>query len=881
MDLRRKMITESISKGMKLAICVFSVVFSGSVTGQIVTTIAGNGTYGLSGDGGVATSAKLAAPAQVVLDASGNIFIADAENHRIRKVSTSGTITTVAGADSAGFSGDGSAATNARLNGPYGLAVDATGNVFIADYYNNRIRKVNTSGVIRTIAGTGTAGYSGDGSAATGAKLNGPCGVAVDAAGNVYIADINNGRIRKVSTSGVITTVAGVGTFGNSGDGGQATNAQIATPYGVSLDASGNIYIVDYFYAVVRKVSPSGVITRVAGIGTAGYSGDGAAATSAALRNPLYVAADNSGNLFIADYLNYVVRKVSPSGVISTVAGSGSSGFSGDGGNATGATFTGVACVAVDASGNLYIADESNNRIRKVTANRAPVYRNAGGTASVCQNAAGYPLTELLAVKDLDAAQTITWSVVTAPAHGTAVIAGTRPSNGFIVRPVGTSYTPNAGYSGVDTMVLRVSDGIVATTATFYLNVNALPAVPVISGATAVCHGGTATLIASPSGGVWSSMDGNATVGASTGIITGVGGPVGVISYLSPYNAYGCRSQVRTTIPILSYPAAGTITGSSIVCPGSTTSLSESVTGGTWTSSNTALATISASGAVTGVSSGALTISYTVSNSCFSAMATTPMTVGGATNPSVIAGGTYVCIGSTITYSNALSGGSWSSTNTSVANVSGSGVVSPVAVGTATIIYSYTNGCGITRTASKAITVYDLPNTGTVTGPSTVTRGAVLSLTTSGITSGTWYRSTSSSSVLLVSGSGTTGRVYGVAPGTANVYYTASNTCGTATSSYALSVTAGRSENGSVVAEGTEGNDIAVFPNPTSGIVTVQIPGTGSSDINVTDMSGKVVVMQSATTNKSDLDLSRLSPGIYQITVNNGVQVFTSKVVLK
>ncbi len=708
---------------------------------------------------------------------------------------------------------------------------------------------VSTGSVTGAAAGALTISYT---------VTNG-CGSDVATQSLTITALPDAGTISGVSTlcsgsSVTFSNSAGSGTWSTSASSIASVNSATGTVYGVAVGSATISYTVT---TSCGTASTSQGIT-IGTIPSAPASITGTTVISLVGGSTTLSDATSGGSWSSS---NTAIATVDASGVV-TATGFGTATISYAVSNSCGSTYV-TTTVTVSSS------------------NHAPSYRNAGGTVALCQDAVRFPITELLAVRDLDTAQTITWSVVTAPAHGTAVIDGTRPSNGFIVRPVGTSYTPNAGYSGVDTMVLRVSDGLVSTTATFYLNVNALPAVPAISGATSVCHGGTATLIASPSGGVWSSMDGNATIGASTGIITGVGGPVGVINYLSPYNAYGCRSQVRTTIPILSYPATGTITGSSIVCPGSTTSLSESVTGGTWTSSNTALATVSGSGAVTGVSSGTLTISYTVSNSCASAVATTIMNVGGATNPSVVAGGTYVCIGSTITYSNALSGGSWSSTNTSVANVSGSGVVSPVAVGTATIIYSYTNGCGITRTASKAVTVYDLPNTGTITGPSTVTRGTVISLTTSGVTSGTWYRSTSSSSVLLVSGSGTTGRVYGVAPGTANVYYTASNTCGTATSSYSVSVTAGRSENGSVVAEGTESNDIAVFPNPTSGIVTVQIPGTGSSDINVTDMSGKVVVMQNTSTNKADLDLSSLSPGVYQIVVNNGVQVFTTKVVLK
>ena len=219
-----------------------------STTG-IITTIAGNGIAGYSGDGGLATNAELNNPYGVAVDSNGNIYIADTNNNRIRKVnSTTGIITTIAGNGTAGYSGDGGLATNAELYYPYGVAVDSNGNIYIADTYNNRIRKVNsTTGIITTIAGNGTAGYSGDGGPATNAQLNYPYGVAVDSSGNIYIADTDNNRIRKVnSTTGIITTIAGNGNPGYSGDGGPATNAELYDPSGVAVDSNGNIYIADY-----------------------------------------------------------------------------------------------------------------------------------------------------------------------------------------------------------------------------------------------------------------------------------------------------------------------------------------------------------------------------------------------------------------------------------------------------------------------------------------------------------------------------------------------------------------------------------------------------------------------------------------------------------
>jgi sugar lactone lactonase YvrE len=333
----------------------------------IISTVAGNGTPGFSGDGGPATSAALSATG-VAVDAAGDLYIADAWNGRIRKVSPLGIISTVAGNGADGFSGDGGPATSASLYWPEGVAVDTAGNLYIADYRNSRIRKVNPSGIISTAAGTGGYKFAGDGGPATSALLHTPHGVAVDAAGNLYVADAENSRIRKVGPSGIISTVAGNGAAGFSGDGGPAASAWLNYPLGVAVDAAGNLYIADTYNNRIRKVSPSGIISTVAGNGERGFSGDGGPAASAWLNYPLGAVVDAAGNLYIADTFNSRIRKVNPSGIISTVAGNGERGFSGDGGPATSALLYWPYGVAVDAAGYLYIADTYNNRIRKVGA---------------------------------------------------------------------------------------------------------------------------------------------------------------------------------------------------------------------------------------------------------------------------------------------------------------------------------------------------------------------------------------------------------------------------------------------------------------------------------------------------------------------------------
>src|SRR5271157_2250007 len=330
------------------------------VTGGTITTIAGNGNSGFSGDGGPATSASIFSPSGMAVDSAGNLYIADDGNRRVRKV-TGGTIATIAGNGLYRYSGDGGPSTSASLNSPNGVAVDSAGNLYIADTYNDRIRKVS-GGTITTVAGNGTNGFSGDGGPATSASLFWPYGVAVDSAGNLYIADSGNNRIRKV-TGGTITTVAGGGS--GLGDGGPATSASLALPYGVAVDSAGNLYIADFGNNRIRKVS-GGTITTVAGNGTQGFSGDGGPATSASLFRPFGVAVDSAGNLYIGDSWNDRIRKVS-GGTITTVAGNGTAGFSGDGGPATSATLNWPAGVAVDPAGNLHIADSWNDRIRKVS----------------------------------------------------------------------------------------------------------------------------------------------------------------------------------------------------------------------------------------------------------------------------------------------------------------------------------------------------------------------------------------------------------------------------------------------------------------------------------------------------------------------------------
>ena len=341
---------------------------------NLITTIAGNGTAGFAGDGGIATTGKVNFPYGVAADGAGNVFIVDSSsdnfpfyppsNYRIRKVNNNGVMTTVAGNGQLGFSGDGGAATNARLNTSYGMAVDGMGNLFIADTYNNRIRKVDTNGIITTVAGKSSSGFSGDGGAATNAKLYYPYGVMVDTNGNLFIADTYNHRIRKVDTNGVITTVAGKSSSGFSGDGGAATNANLYRPQSVTMDGNGNLFIADAYNYRMRKVDVYGVITTIAGNGSTSFSGDNGVATNAGI-NPYGVSVDGYGDVLIADRSNNRIRQVNPYGIITTVAGTNSYGYGGDGVAATNALLYYPSGVAMDSYGRILVADTYNNRIRR------------------------------------------------------------------------------------------------------------------------------------------------------------------------------------------------------------------------------------------------------------------------------------------------------------------------------------------------------------------------------------------------------------------------------------------------------------------------------------------------------------------------------------
>ena len=428
---------------------------------RIVNTIAGGTGTGFSGDGGPAVSAQISTPCGLALDRAGSLYFADELNHRIRKVNSAGLISTVAGSGPVGmpvgsFGGDGGLAVSAFLNAPFGVAVDTFGNIYIADNQNYRIRKINTSGIISTIGGNGIAGYTGDGLAATNAKIGYTHSLTIDVYGNLYFGDIGNFAVRKINTAGIITTVAGTGTSGFSGDGGIATNAKLNNPRGVKVDAAGNVYIADVGNNRVRKVDASGNINTIAGGGAA--TGSGVPATSAALPNVWDIALDGAGNLYVAVTGGERVRMVDPSGYIYNFSGSGALGYTGDGCLADTARYHSPRYLVVDTSGSVYVSDADNAAIRKISKNNTPLFTGGHNISlSMCMDTVldiGVPLS----ISDTDANQWENWSLGTPPAHGTAVTSYFGISGGGTYIPSGMYYTPTTGFTGTDVFSVVVKD---------------------------------------------------------------------------------------------------------------------------------------------------------------------------------------------------------------------------------------------------------------------------------------------------------------------------------------------------------------------------------------------------------------------------------------
>jgi len=771
------------------AIVAITSFLGARAVAQNIYTYAGvAGTFGYSGDDSLATLAKLNGPDGIAVSTAGVVYFADYGNNVVRAVNASGIITTLAGTGMGGYSGDGGAATAAKLRQPGGIAVDGSGNIYIADTRNNVVRMVNTSGIITTVAGVGgPGGYSGDGGPATSAQLWTPAGVAVDDAGNLYISDARNLVVRKVNASGVISTIAGNNTPGYSGDGGAATAAQLFAPLGIAVTASGNLYIADSRNNVIRVVNTAtGVIHTFAGTGTAGHSGDGGPASAALLYSPSDVKADIAGNIFISDSSN-TVRVVNTGDTIKDFAGTGTPGYGGDGGPATAAKMTGPTGLAIDASHNVYICTPGNNVIRRVGAPIAgiSITSNVGDTACI-----GH-VTNFTATAVADATPHYQWQ-----------------QNGVSVGTDANTYTPTSIATGdiIDCILLSA---------------------------------------ASPS---------------------------------------GAELAMSNNIQIDSLPVTGTINGPANFCTGSSDNLRDiggPFMGGNWVSSNTAVATINPMGMVTALSTGATNIYFILSDACGADTASFAVTVH-ANTIGAISGPSVVCEGASVTYTDGTTPGLW---RTRPSPFPGPNPFGTIDSATGVFTAGFIPGpdiifYGTSRSCYKADTIMidSLPVNAPISGPTVVDSSWTITLTDPN-PGGVW----TSSDTTIATVDPSAGIVTGVAPGTVTITYTITNAAGcSADTTYQVLVASGTGVNSIVV-----NSAFHVFPNPSPGYLNIvwanQISGKGI--VTITDVSGRTVYTSAITINNTTgatrLDISSLKTGIYMLSVTSEQGFYCSKLVVE
>ncbi len=758
-------------------VAIMSFLGTRSMAQNIYTFAGIAGANGYTGDDSLATIAKLSGPAGIACNAAGVVYFADTRNNAVRKVNTSGIISTIAGTGTAGYSGDGGAATAAQLRNPAGIAIDGIGNVYITDTRNSVVRKVDTFGIITTIAGTGTAGYTGDGGDATAAELNRPTGIALDGSGNIFISDSRNQVVREIFATGTftITTIAGNNTPGYTGDGGPATAAQLSTPQGIAVTAAGKLYIADSRNNVIRMVN-AGVINTFAGTGGSGHSGDGGPATAANLYSPGDVKVDAAGNVFIADSSN-TVRIVNTGDTIRDYAGTGVVGYNGDGGPATAARMIAPDGLAIDAAHNVYISALGNNVIRRVGAAVTGIYitSNTGDTSCI-----GH-VTDFTATPVADATPHYQWQ-----------------QNGINVGTDNILYTPTS---------LAAGDII------------------------------------------------------SCILLTAPGGSMLAIS---------------NNIRVDSLPRSGTINGPAVFCIGGVANFTNvgGTPGGTWKSSNTTIATIAPPSRVTGAGTGIAKIYYILSNVCGTDTASKTIKVD-LNNIGAVTGPADVCAGATVTYTDTTTSGKWRVRPGFFGAIdSSTGVFTAGPIpGTVTIIYATSPTCSRVDT----IRIDSLPVNAAITGPSTVDSGGTITLADANA-GGAW--SSGNTTIATVD---PTGIVTGIASGTVDITYTITNTAGcTADTTYSITVI-----NTSGINKIQNTASFCIFPNPASGNLNVSWAniGSGKSSVAISDVSGRTVFVSEITMNntkgQAKLDISTLETGVYMLTIKSEQGFYCGKLVIE
>jgi|GEM_PF-691195 len=786
---------------------------------------------GYSGDGIPATASKLYNPYSLLAASDGSVYVSESQNRRIRKISADGIIQTIAGTGVSGYSGDGGPATNARFSFPQSMSIDIYGNLYIDDYNSMSVRKVDAlTGIITTVVGNGTTTYAGDGSAATATGFSSLTGIAVDATGNIYIADDIDHVVRKIDASGIINTIAGTGVAGYSGDSGPATLARLSYPRDIAVDADGNIFITERYR--IRKINTAGIISTIAGTGVGGSSGDGGPASAAQINTPYELIVDDTGTVFFADTYSRRLRKIDTFGIISTIAGTGVVGYSGDGGLATNANLGTPMSIAVSASGDIYYTDYQYCRVRRIAPDKIPYFVSGGESVlSVCRNATATVIDTLLQVVDLDAAQTLSWSLLSPPLHGAASTIFSIVSTGSTVLPVGLTYTPIAGYSGMDSFRVSVTDGYTADTITILVDVIAPPLAGTISGPSSVCVGDTVLLSHTESGGTWVSSNPSVADVVSSGIAGIAAGSV-TISY-SLANSCG---SATATYPLNVNGLPDPIAGPSTLCIGPVSSLFSSSSPGFWSSSDPGIMVVHASaGTATGVSAGTAYITFSLPSGCFTVR---PIEVITSVNP--ISGASGTCQESTVLLGSTTPGGLWSCSDTSIASFTlVSGAIMGHNPGTCTISYVLSAGCFTTM----PFTVDALP--ASISGPLSICQGDTVILSSSGI--GVW--SGSSTAVVIDAG---TGYATGIFAGTSVISYTYATGCAQAvvltvnnlvTSGVTLSASPGTSicsASGSVTVSAT-----AVNGGPAPGyqwLVNGVVLGSSASTLVYPPANGDIVI---------------------------------------
>ena len=878
-----------------------------SAANGVITTVAGGGSS--AADGIAATSASLS-PGYMCIDASGNLYVST--GNKIREINAAtGIITTIAGTGAAGYSGDGGLATSAMINGPMGICIDAAGNIYIVDQSNNRIRKVTAAtGIITTIAGTSAAGYSGDGGMATAATLNAPTAICVNAAGDIYFADqagslglfgLSGECIRKISaSSGIITTIAGSPSGGfASGSGGPALSASVGWVYGLCCNDSGDLFICDVSCSCRKITMSTGIINTIAGSDvTDGYAGDGVNALSALFNWPHGLCLDPNGDVFIADTYNSRIRKsIQLTHTPAFAYGKGQTVYPCSGSS-----------LLLDAQLSITDVDVSQTETWTVlsapangTLSGFPYSRLSTGVSSLTNpaglsytSAAGYVGTDSFRVVASDGLLsdtttiyvTVSSSSLITISHMIGVCVGDSinysatyatglwsAANGDAI--VGTPVVGSArGVTpGVDTILYSIPG---VCNATDVITVHPTPNAGTISGSGIVCVGSAITVSDAAPGGTWSLSAPYATIGSGSGTVTGVSSGTAVIAYMVS-NAF-C-SSVATSPLTIGIPT-GSIYGGSLVCPGAELDMEDDTPGGTWSVTN-GNATFTVTGpiaAVIGALPGEDTLFYNVSNICGTASISQPITIFPAPSAGTISGPADVCMGAAVTYTTTVSGGSWGtyyyyaevdSSDTYTATLLGN------TIGTDSVYYQVTDVNGCTATAIQYINVDAVPDPGTISGTDNVYAGGSTTLANT-VTGGTW--SSSNTAISTVSGAAL---VLGVAPGTDSILYTVSSLGCSSTAYFAFTVLADTSTSASNIIGGN--NNITIMPNPAKEHFIINFTSSTNEPvtITITNMAGEQIKEMAGTTNQPiDASLD-VAPGIYLLNATTTREKRSGKIVIE